>query len=82
MLPSHLLSLGEGLEAALIMGIVPGTLRKIQRHNLTSVVWYGVFSTIAVSLISALLPTIYGLSLEGETEPISRASPCSWQPVS
>jgi len=70
MLSSYLLSLREGLEAALIIGIVLGTLRKIQRPNLTSVVWYGVFSAIAVSLISALLLTIYGLSLEGETEAI------------
>ena len=34
MLPSYLLSLREGIEAALIIGIVIGALRKIRRADL------------------------------------------------
>ena len=46
MLPSFLLSLREGLEAALIIGIVMGVLNKIQRPDLKPVVWGGAVSAI------------------------------------
>ena len=42
MLASFLLSLREGLEAALIIGIVLGVLLKIKRTELNGVVWRGV----------------------------------------
>ena len=35
MLPTYLLSLREGLEAALIIGIVLGAVNKIRRNDLT-----------------------------------------------
>ena len=68
MLPSYLLSLREGIEAALIIGIVLGALRKIRRTDLTPALWLGTFSAVAVSLLIGILLTILGLELEGTAE--------------
>jgi high-affinity iron transporter len=70
MLPSYLLSLREGIEAALIIGIVIGALRKIRRTDLAPALWWGVFSAAAVSAVAAILLTLFGLELEGPAEPI------------
>ncbi len=70
MLPSYLLSLREGLEAALIIGIVLGALQKIRRTDLTPTIWYGTFAAVGVSIITAVLLTLLGLSLEGTAEKI------------
>ena len=68
MLVSFLLSLREGIEAALIIGIVLGALRKLHRSEMALAVWYGAFSAILISLITGVLLTVFGLSLEGSTE--------------
>ncbi len=70
MLASFLLSLREGLEAALIIGIVLGALRKLDRQDLTSTVWWGVSSASALSLLAALALYSVGASLEGAAEQI------------
>jgi high-affinity iron transporter len=70
MLPSYLLSLREGLEAALIIGIVLGALRKIRRTDLSPALWFGTLSAVGVSILAAILLTIFGLSLEGSAEKI------------
>ncbi len=70
MLPSYLLSLREGLEAALIIGIVLGALRKIRRTDLIPSLWYGTISATLVSFLAAILLTFLGLSLEGTAEKI------------
>lgn len=70
MLPSYLLSLREGLEAALIIGIVLGALQKIRRTDLTSALWLGVMAAMGVSAITAVLLTVFGLSLEDGVEQI------------
>lgn len=70
MLPSYLLSLREGIEAALIIGIVIGALRKIHRTDLTPALWWGVLSAAAVSILAAVLLTFFGLELEGSAEKI------------
>ncbi len=70
MLPSYLLSLREGLEAALIIGIVLGALRKIHRTDLIPSLWYGTISATVVSFLAAILLTFLGLSLEGTAEKI------------
>jgi high-affinity iron transporter len=70
MLPSYLLSLREGIEAALIIGIVIGALRKIRRADLAPALWWGVLSAAAVSALAAVLLTAFGLELEGPAEPI------------
>ena len=70
MLPTYLLSLREGLEAALIIGIVLGALAKIRRTDLSPAVWLGTLSAIGVSVLTAILLTTFGMSLEEEAEQI------------
>lgn len=70
MLPAFLLSLREGLEAALIIGIVLGALRKMNRSQLTPAVWYGAISAAVLSLAVALVIYSFGASLEGAAEEI------------
>lgn len=70
MLPSYLLSLREGLEAALIIGIVLGALDKIRRDDLKPALWFGVLGAVTVSALVAILLTMFGLSLEGAAEQI------------
>lgn len=70
MLPTFLLSLREGLEAALIIGIVLGAISKIRRADLAPAVWYGVLGAVVVSLLTAITLTTFGMSLEEEAEQI------------
>jgi high-affinity iron transporter len=70
MLPSYLLSLREGLEAALIIGIVLSALKKIRRTDLAPALWVGTFVAVGVSILAAVLLTLFGLSLEGSAEQI------------
>jgi high-affinity iron transporter len=70
MLPTYLLSLREGLEAALIIGIVLGALTKIRRSDLAPVVWLGTLSAVGVSIVTAVLLTAFGMSLEAQAEQI------------
>ena len=70
MLPSYLLSLREGIEAALIVGIVLGALRQMRRSDLSSAVWLGVLSASALSVLAGVLLTALSLSFEGRFEQI------------
>ena len=70
MLASFLLALREGLEAALIIGIVLGALRKVRRADLAPAVWRGAISAVLVSLIAGVALTAFGLNLEGAAEQI------------
>ena len=68
MLASYLLSLREGLEAALIISIVLGVLRKLNRQDLSSTVWAGAASAIVVSLAAGVGLYAIGIELEGHAE--------------
>jgi high-affinity iron transporter len=70
MLPSYLLTLREGIEAALIIGILLGALRHMRREGLSSAVWLGVISATVLSSLAGVLLTTIGLSFEGRTEQI------------
>lgn len=70
MLSTYLLSLREGLEAALIIGIVFGALSKIRRQDLAPAAWFGTFAALAVSILTAVVLTSFGMSLEGASEQI------------
>jgi high-affinity iron transporter len=69
-LPSFLLSLREGLEAALIIGIVLGALRKLNRPELRPVVWWGAGIAALLSMLTAFALIRFGASLEGAAEEI------------
>jgi high-affinity iron transporter len=70
MLPSLLLSLREGLEAALIIGIVLGALRKMNRNDLKSYMWAGALVALLISAVTAFILYDLGALLEGPAEEI------------
>ncbi|MBM4459449.1 MAG: iron transporter [Chloroflexi bacterium] len=64
------LSLREGLEAALIVGILLGVLKQLGRPQLGRAVWAGVISAVIVSLLAATGLILAGIELEGRAEEI------------
>ncbi|MBT7190980.1 MAG: hypothetical protein HN916_12385 [Anaerolineae bacterium] len=70
MLASFLLSLREGLEAALIIGIVLGVLLKLKRTDLNKSVWSGAGIAVLASLLAALMLNLLGMEFEGRAEEI------------
>ncbi len=74
MLASILLSLREGLEGALIIGIAVGTLRKTGMDHLLPALWRGVFSALGLCLLAALAMNAIGTELEGNVEEIYEAT--------
>ena len=74
MLPGYLLALREGLEAALVIGIVFSVLAKMDQKQLGPSVWFGVFCGVIVSLTTALILNRIGMAFEGQGEQIFEAS--------
>jgi len=70
MIASLLITLREGLEAALIVGIVLGVLRKLGQSDRSRPVWAGVLAAIIVSLMAALALNALGLAFEGRAEEV------------
>lgn len=70
MLASYLLSLREGLEAALIIGIVLGALTRMKRTELNAQVWKGVGAGGVMSLAAAIALNLLGMEFEGRGEQI------------
>lgn len=68
MLPSFVLALREGLEAALIIGIVLGVLRKTGRQNFSKTVWLGVISAFVVSVLASIGLNWVGTEFTGQGE--------------
>ncbi len=74
MLIGFLLALREGLEAALVIGIVVGALRKVDRPDLRPAVWSGSAAAILVSFVAALFLHLLGAEFEGRAEQIFEGS--------
>lgn len=70
MLPSFLLAFREGLEAALIIGIVLGVLQRLHRPELKPVVWRGAGLAVLLSLGVGLGLNLVGAKLEGKAEEV------------
>ena len=65
MVAGFLLGLREGLEAALIIGVVLSYLSKVSVGHLKANVWRGTAMAVAVSLGAGFLLASLGISLEG-----------------
>lgn len=70
MFPSFLLSLREGLEAALIIGVLIGVVNKIDRPDLKPAIWSGAASAVVFSLLAAFFLNWLGAEFEGRAEEI------------
>jgi high-affinity iron transporter len=70
MIPGLLLAFREGLEAALILGILLGTLTKLGRQRQARYIWFGSLAALLVSLVSGIGLGIMGASLDGEGEAV------------
>ena len=70
MLAAVLITLREGLEAALIVGIVLGVLRKLGYADRSRPVWAGVLVAVVVSIAIGLALNALGVTLEGRGEEI------------
>ena len=70
MIAAALLAFREGLEAALILGIVLGVVRRVGRREQEKMVWLG--ATLAALLSLAVGLTLYGVgvSFEGKAEEV------------
>ncbi len=74
MLAAGLITFREGLEAALIVGIVLGYLIKIGQHRQVRYAWAGVLAAFAVSIAATIGLQIIGASLEEPYEQIFEGS--------
>lgn len=70
MLPAILIGFREGLEAALIVGIVIGYLVKIGQTRQIRLAWAGVGVAVLVSTLVAVGITAVGAELEGRAEQV------------
>jgi high-affinity iron transporter len=68
MLPGLLLALREGLEAALIIGLLLASLKKLGYADRARLVWLGAGSAALLSLAVAIGLTAAGAELEGLSE--------------
>ena len=70
MLAALLITLREGLEAALIVGVVLGALTKLGQQDQRRTVWAGVAAAVAVSVAAAVALQALGISFAGRGEQI------------
>jgi len=70
MFASFFLSLREGLEAALIIGVVLGTLEKLNKNEMKGSVWAGAGISAILSIAVGWILNRIGASFEGRAEEI------------
>jgi len=74
MLAAGLIGLREGIEAALIIGIVMGYLAKIGQRPQMRVAWAGVGAALLLSALLAIGITVVGAELKGPAEQLFEGS--------
>jgi high-affinity iron transporter len=67
---SFVITLREGLEAALIVAVILAYLRRVDYAKGASAVWWGVTGAVALSLAGAGVIFLLGTALEGRAEEI------------
>ena len=67
MIAALLIGFREGLEAALIVGIVLSYLKKMG-YRQRAAVWWGVVSAVAVSVVAGAALQVMGVAFEGRSE--------------
>jgi high-affinity iron transporter len=70
MLASALITLREGLEAALIVGVALGVLRRLGYADRSKPVWAGVLVAVLVSVVAGLALNALGVAFVGRGEEI------------
>lgn len=70
MLASFLLAFREGLEAALLISVLIGALKKMDRTKYQSSVWYGAAIAFVLSIAIGYGMNLLGASFEGRAEEI------------
>ena len=70
MIAALLITLREGLEAALIVGIVLSVLRKLEQESRGRWVWLGTLVAIVTSVVAGFALNALGLAFEGRGEEI------------
>ena len=70
MFASFLITLREGLEAALIVGVVLGVLRKLGQSGRSRPVWLGVGAAVLASIAAGWALNVLGVAFEGRGEQI------------
>jgi len=70
MIASFFLSFREGLEAALVIGVLLGALQKTNRKNFQPTIWAGLGLAVFLSIIVGVMLNRLGASFEGRAEAI------------
>jgi high-affinity iron transporter len=70
MIASFFLSLREGLEAALLIGVLLGALNKLERPDYRSSIWLGAGLALIGSILVGIVLNLIGASFEGRAEEI------------
>ena len=70
MIAALLITLREGLEAALIVGIVLSVLRRLDQAERSAPVWAGTFAAVVTSIVAGLALNALGVAFEGQGEQV------------
>ena len=74
MLAAILLALREGIEVALVIGLVLSSLKQLGQQKLHSALWIGAASAATLSLVIALILNWLGAEFDGKGEQIFEGS--------
>jgi len=70
MFTMFIITFREGLEAALVVGIVLGVLTRLGWSHLKRYVWSGTFTALGLSVAAGIMLALLGMELEGRAEEI------------
>lgn len=71
---AFLITLREGVEAALVIGIILGVLVRLGQRHLTRYVWGGTLVAVSLSAVAGLILYMIGVSFSGRIEQLFEGS--------